>query len=188
MSEGGAAAVERSQACALAVGDVVLVPRQGVGTVVGRGVRRLAGVQREYLTIEVEGDGMRLLIPTNSPASKRLRPLSSRRVVGKALSVLESPPQELAQNWRNRHHEASERLASGELVAMAGLVRDLAHANHRKRLANNDRQDFTGALNILRSELRAVLGLGDRQVLAEIDRRLGVGAGALHTAAEERSG
>ncbi|HVY77365.1 MAG TPA: CarD family transcriptional regulator [Solirubrobacterales bacterium] len=156
------------------MGDTVVVPRQGIGTVVERSVRRLAGTRREYLAIEVARGGMRLMIPTESPGAGRLRAISSRRVAKEALSTLESPPQELAENWRNRHNEASETLGSGELVAVAGLVRDLAHANQRKHLTGSDLQAYTSALELLRSELRAVLRISDRRVAAEVDRRLGL--------------
>lgn len=165
-------ALPRSQASGFAVGDAVVVPRHGLGTVVERGPRRLAGERREYLTIEVARGGMRLLIPTESTNGKRLRPLSSRRLAQEALSALASPPRELEENWRNRKNEVSARLASGKLVGLAALVRDLAHANRQKRLVGSDHHVYASALELLRSELQAVLEIDEGQAAREIDRQL----------------
>lgn len=159
-----------------AVGDAVVSPHHGVGTVVEQGVRALGGARREYFTIEIERRAVKLFVPSDRTAQARLRPLASRADARRALDVLSAPPQGLPANWRERQKETMRRLGSGELLLVAELVRDFAHAAQAKRPATTDRELYDKSRGLLEDELRAVLGMSASRTAAAIDRRLPAGA------------
>lgn len=159
-----------------AVGDAVVSPHHGVGTVVEQRVRALGGARSEYLTIEVERREVKLFVPADRTAQARLRPLASRADARRALEVLSAPPQALAGNWRQRQKEATCRFSSGELLLVAELVRDFAHAAEARGLATTDRELYEKARGLLEDELRAALEMSASSTAAAVDRRLPAGA------------
>jgi CarD family transcriptional regulator len=155
-----------------AVGQTVVSPHHGVGTVVERSVRELAGIRREYLTIEVERHSIRLLIPTDATAGAGLRPPASAAELSRALQTLAEEPQPISQSWQDRRKDALRKLGSGDVRLLAELVRDLAHVGATRPLAVNDRDAYTQARELLEDELSAGLDMHRRQAAAELDREL----------------
>ena len=113
------------------VGDAVVCPHHGVGTVVERSIRELAGTRREYLTIEVDRGALTLMIPNDEAARGRLRPLGSPTELRRGLDTLGGVPQRPSDNWQKRRTEALRKLASGDVLEVAELVRDLGHSAPR---------------------------------------------------------
>lgn len=133
-------------------------PRHGPGTVTARGVRTVAESRSEYLTISMARRGITLMVPVSSVGSAGLRPLSSRSTAQQALQVLQEGPRVLPRQWHERQKAAAETLGSGDLVGLAGLVRDFSHAAHTKRPAASDREVCATARELLEIELTAILG------------------------------
>jgi CarD family transcriptional regulator len=151
------------------VGDAVVSPRHGPGTITARGPRASDEARREYLTVELCRRGMTLMIPLEGVAGSGLRPLSSPAQARRALDVLATEPRGLPPNWRYRRKEVSEQLRSGRLLDLAGLLRDLTHAAKVKSPGRVDREHCEKARELLESELALVLGAG---ASTEIDARL----------------
>jgi CarD family transcriptional regulator len=160
------------------VGDAVVSPHHGVGTVVGRSVRELAGGRREYLTIELKRGSMTLMIPAEEASRLRLRPVASSAELRRGLDTLSAAPEPLSGNWQNRHREALTKLSSGDVVLLAQVVRDLAHLRVAKPLGLADRQLYTKARELLECELGVVLRVDESWAADQIDRRLPGAAGS----------
>jgi CarD family transcriptional regulator len=154
------------------VGDAVVCPHHGVGTVVGRSTRELAGTRREYLTIEVDRGALTLMIPSDEAARGRLRPLGSPTDLRRGLDTLGGVPQRPSDNWQKRRKEALRKLASGDVLEVAELVRDLGHYGATRRLATSDRQLYTQARELLEAELTRALGMSKSRAGDEIAGRL----------------
>jgi CarD family transcriptional regulator, regulator of rRNA transcription len=166
-----AAADGRAGGPAFAVGDVVVCPHHGLGTVVERSVRELVGARREYLTIELECASLTLLIPTAETDGARLRPAATPPELRRALDGLTGPATRLSDNWQHRRKEALRKLGSADVVAIAEVVRDLADFGASKPLALRDYELYTKARELLESELKHVLRMSEARAAAEIDRR-----------------
>jgi RNA polymerase-interacting CarD/CdnL/TRCF family regulator len=158
-----------------AVGEAVVCPHHGVGTVVDQGMRTLGTTRSEYLTIEVERHQIKLLVPAEGRARARLRPLASRAHALRALEALSAPPQAVAENWRQRQKDAQSALASGKLLLVAELVRDLAHAAQARSLATTDHGIYEKARGLLEDELRAALEMSASTTATAVDRQLPAG-------------
>lgn len=150
------------------VGEAVVSPRHGIGTVVERTMRPHNGTEREYLAINVGRRGLRLLVPVDGEPSAYLRPLSSQKEVSEALAALAGDPQALSGNWRTRQKEAVQRFGIGNLLSTAELVRDFAHVARGRRLASSDRELYKSARELLEDELQAVLDIGSQTAMKKI--------------------
>ena len=111
----------------LSVGDVVVYPPHGVGTVTERSLQKIVGERREYLTVVIVGDRLTLKVPAELAPHVGLRPIASPTKLHKALDALADPPEPLAENWRTRRKQALSKLASGDVMLLAEVVRDLSH-------------------------------------------------------------
>jgi CarD family transcriptional regulator len=155
-----------------AVGEAVVSARHGIGTVIERSLRRHEGVDREYVTIEIERRDMRLLVPIGGTSGAGLRRLSSRAEADRALAALAADPCPLPEDWRARQTEAVQRLAVGNLPSTAEVVRDFAHCARGRRLTVSDRELYGSARELLEAELAAVFGIGPREVATRVGDRL----------------
>lgn len=111
-------------------------------------------------------------MPIESVSAARLRPLASRAEVRRALDALSAPPRPLAERWRERQKNGALTLGSGELLAVAGLLRDLAHAAQAKSPSTTDRELYDTARDLLDGEVQAVVGASASKAQSEIDSRL----------------
>lgn len=121
------------------IGDHVLCPHQGIGTVGDRSVRTLLGRRAEYLTIRIAQTQTDITLPTTGEAYEALRPLPSAAEIMDALSVAAQDPVELGGTWNNRVKLYRSKLFSGELNQLAEVVRDLGHRSGRKALPASER-------------------------------------------------
>lgn len=165
----------------LAVGDVVVYPSHGVGRVVAREQRMVLDDVREVVVLDLV-DGLSVTLPV-AHARKVLRPLLSEadlRLVQKTLSA-NHPPSEEA--WLKRRKQAQEKMAGGDPLGLAEVVRDGALRERRLRAKGNgsllsagERAIYTKARRLLSGEIGLASGLEPVEADAWIDRQLGTPA------------
>jgi CarD family transcriptional regulator len=159
-----------------ALGTPVVSPHHGVGRIVERGVRRLFGVEREYLTVEIPRGGVRLMIPLDQVGhGAGLRRVASPSTLRAALEILATSPAALSGTWQTRQQDISRRLAGGDTALLAEVVRDYAHAASAKPLATNDRALYGQVRGLVEAELEVGLDLSPGEAAAEIDSRVPAG-------------
>jgi RNA polymerase-interacting CarD/CdnL/TRCF family regulator len=170
----GRAAGRPDEVSDLAVGDPVVSPRHGVGTVVERSVRQLGGTEREFVEVEIERRGLRLLVPVDADGSGciPLRPIASPVAAGEAMAALAGEPRSMSADWRVRQREGAQRLAGGDLLSAAELVRDLAHCGRIRRPAVTDRELYDSTRERVEEELQAVFEIGPREARRRVAQRL----------------
>ena len=70
------------------VGDKVVYPHHGAGTVVKKEVRDVLGEKREYMTIQIQHNDMVVNVPTENAERVGLRRVISEDMVIKVVKVL----------------------------------------------------------------------------------------------------
>lgn len=141
------------------VGNNVLCPHQGIGTVVDRSVRTALGRRAEYLTIRVEQSHTDITLPTTGSAYEALRPLPSAEEVRDALDVIAGDAVQLGGTWSSRVKLGRSKLFSGELNELAEVVRDLASQARRKPLSTSERDLHHAAIDRFTSKVMYALDL-----------------------------
>jgi CarD family transcriptional regulator len=165
----------------LAVGDVVVYPSHGGGSVVAREQRLVLGVVREVVVLDLV-DGLTVTLPVEQ-AQKVLRPLLTKQdlqLVQKTLRESHSPAQE---TWLKRRKDAEVRMAGGDPLGLAQIVRDGALRQRSLRAKGNgsllsagERAIYTRARRLLSGEIGLANGLEPVEADAWIDQQLGVAA------------
>ena len=106
-----------------------MYPAHGVGQIVSIEEQEIAGLKLELFVISFEKEKMTLRVPTNKAVTVGMRSLSSPEIVDKALATLKGKARVKRAMWSRRAQEYEQKINSGDLLAIAEVVRDL----HRKR-------------------------------------------------------
>ena len=146
--------------------DFVVYPAHGVGRIVAVEEQEVAGFRLELFVIYFEKDKMTLRVPTGKATEAGLRALASPEVVSHAMRTLKGKAKVKKAMWSRRAQEYEQKINSGDLIAIAEVVRDLHRADHQREQSYSERQLYEAALERLTREVAAVSG-GDEKVAAK---------------------
>lgn len=136
--------------------EYVVYPAHGVGQIVSIEEQEIAGLTLELFVISFEKDKMTLRVPTAKATEVGMRSLSSPDVVKKALETLKGKARVKRAMWSRRAQEYEQKINSGDLIAIAEVVRDLHRADDQREQSYSERQLYEAALERLTRELAAV--------------------------------
>ena len=135
------------------VGDKVVYPHHGAGTVVKREIREILGQKREYLTIQIAHNDMVVNVPTENAEKVGLRRVIDEQMVAKVVKALTGSGTQMPKNWNRRFKHNRDKMKTGDIMELAEVVRNLSLRDHEKGLSTGEKQMFVKAKKILASEL-----------------------------------
>jgi CarD family transcriptional regulator len=156
------------------VGDKVVYPHHGAGTITTIEQREVLGQQRDYLSIQILHNGMTVMVPVGNADRAGLRRVVSAEVADEVLAVLGDDPTTMPERWSHRWKHNDAKLKTGDIFEVAEVVRNLAERDARKDLPTGEKQMFTKAKKILASELMYARGLSAEETMAFLDDALGI--------------
>jgi CarD family transcriptional regulator len=137
-------------------GDHVVYPTHGVGKIMRVEEQEVAGLTLELFVITFEKDKMTLRVPTAKAKAVGMRKLSSPDIVNNALNTLKGRARVKRTMWSRRAQEYEAKINSGDLVAIAEVVRDLHRAGGQPEQSYSERQLYEAALARMAREVAAV--------------------------------
>ena len=157
-----------------AIGDKVLYPNRGAGTIIGLEHEELVNGFEHYYVIEVESQRLTLRVPMRMMETLGVRRVMHPDDLPHVLDVLSSPAQSLPDDFKERQEQIRDRLRSGRPVDVAYAVRDLSWREQQTYLTKADSKLLAQGREILADEVALVLD--KENVVAEqiLDKALGV--------------
>ena len=160
------------------VGDKVVYPHHGAGTVVKKEQREVLGEKREYLTIKILHNDMTVNVPSENAEKVGLRKVIDEEMVDVVLKALTSGGTQMPKNWNRRFKHNRDKMKTGDILELAEVVRNLSLRDHEKGLSTGEKQMYVKAKKILASELMYAKAMDEDQASAWLDEVLSdVGAG-----------
>ena len=135
------------------VGNKVVYPHHGAGTVVKKEQREVLGAKREYLTIKILHNDMTVNVPCENAEKVGLRRVIDEQMVEKVLKALQGSGTVMPKNWNRRFKHNRDKMKTGDIFELAEVVRNLSLRDHEKGLSTGEKQMFVKAKKILASEL-----------------------------------
>ena len=151
------------------VGDKVVYPHHGAGTVVKKETREVLGEKREYMTIKILHNDMTVNVPSDNADRVGLRKVIDEPMVAKVLKALTGSGTTMPKNWNRRFKHNRDKIKTGDIYELAEVVRNLAIREQDKGLSTGEKQMFTRAKKILASELMYALEMGEEQAEDHLD-------------------
>ena len=153
-------------------GDHVVYPAHGVGRIVAVEEQEVAGHKLELFVISFDKDKMTLRVPTHKAESVGMRSLADEGVVSRCFATLRGKAKVKKAMWSRRAQEYEQKINSGDLVAIAEVVRDLHRSDSQREQSYSERQLYEAALERLTREIAAAEGLTEDGAQARIDEVL----------------
>ena len=161
----------------LAAGDAVVYAAHGVGRVVAREQRTILGVEQEVVVLEL-ATGLRVTLPLER-ARERLRPLVSEADVRRVQQRLHEDGAASEGGWLKRLKQGQAKLASGDPLELAEMVRDGIRRNGSPggkgatpRLSESERRLYVQARQLLSREIGSARGLEQADADAWIEEQV----------------
>jgi CarD family transcriptional regulator len=169
------------------VGDKVVYPHHGAGTVVKREKREVLGEKREYLTIKILHNDMTVNVPADNAERVGLRKVIDEEAVKKVVKYLTSGGTEMPKNWNRRFKHNRDKMKTGDIYELAEVVRNLALRDGEKGLSTGEKQMYVKAKKILASELMYAKTMSEDEALEWLEETLTNGAKPKVTPAERKA-
>ena len=159
------------------VGDNVVYPHHGAGTVVSKESRIVLGQEREYLTIKILHNDMTVNVPTENAEKVGLRWVIGLDAVEVVVKALSGESTEMPKNWNRRFKHNRDKMKTGDILELAEVVRNLALRDHEKGLSTGEKQMYVKAKKILASEFMYAKDMTEDEAAAWLDEVLANPAG-----------
>jgi CarD family transcriptional regulator, regulator of rRNA transcription len=159
------------------VGDKVVYPHHGAGTVVKKEKRDVLGEKREYLTIKILHNDMTVNVPSENAEKVGLRKVIGEDMVKVVVKALTGGGTQMPKNWNRRFKHNRDKMKTGDILELAEVVRNLSLRDHEKGLSTGEKQMFVKAKKILASELMYAKDMDEEEAAEWLDGVL-VGASA----------
>jgi CarD family transcriptional regulator len=145
------------------VGEKVVYPHHGAGTVVKKEIRTVLGQKREYLTIKILHNDMTVNVPSENAEKVGLRKVSDEKMVQAVVKALTGGSTEMPKNWNRRFKHNRDKMKTGDILELAEVVRNLSLRDNEKGLSTGEKQMFVKAKKILASELMYAKGMDESE-------------------------
>jgi CarD family transcriptional regulator len=152
--------------------EFIVYPAHGVGQIVAIEEQEVAGFKLELYVISFAKDKMTLKVPTPKVVSVGMRKLAEPALVQKALDVLTGRARIKRTMWSRRAQEYEAKINSGDLIAIAEVIRDLYRSEAQPEQSYSERQLYEAALDRMAREIGAVQKLTETETLKVIDTQL----------------
>ncbi|WP_416194049.1 CarD family transcriptional regulator [Nitrobacter sp. TKz-YC01] len=153
-------------------GEFVVYPAHGVGQILAIEEQEIAGAKLELFVINFIKDKMTLRVPTAKVANVGMRKLSDPGLVKRALETLKGRARIKRTMWSRRAQEYEAKINSGDIVAIAEVVRDLYRSESQPEQSYSERQLYEAALDRLSREIAVVQHVTETEAVKEIEGQL----------------
>jgi CarD family transcriptional regulator len=152
--------------------EFVVYPAHGVGQILAIEEQEIAGAKLELFVINFMKDKMTLRVPTAKVANVGMRKLSEPGLVKRALETLKGRARVKRTMWSRRAQEYEAKINSGDIVAIAEVVRDLYRSESQPEQSYSERQLYEAALDRLSREIAVVQHVTETEAVKEIEGQL----------------
>ncbi len=154
------------------VGDRVVYPSQGAGTVEEKTEREVLGETHEYLRISFIRGDMEVLVPLKKGQEVGLRHTVGEDEVERLHGEIASSDLSLPTQWPPRYRAEQDILSGGDAYELARLIGVLAERDLEKGLAATEREVMENAKTMLASEFAVVQGTTLTQASRSIEETI----------------
>ena len=135
------------------VGETVVYPHHGAATIIEVKDRVIKGETKKYLKLNVTQGDLIIEVPAENVDLVGVRDVIGQEGLDRVFEVLRAPFTEEPTNWSRRYKANLEKLASGDVIKVSEVVRDLWRRDQDRGLSAGEKRMLAKARQILTSEL-----------------------------------
>jgi CarD family transcriptional regulator len=135
------------------IGDKVVYPNQGVGTIENISTRSFGTAFEKFYLLRFGYNSMTVLVPFSNAANIGLRRVTKDREISRILSFLANRPCDVNPDWKIRYKENCDKMQSGDLLRVAEVFKTLVQLHVDKPLSFREKKMLERARHMLTSEV-----------------------------------
>ena len=145
------------------IGDQVVYPMHGAGTIEKIETKQILGEVRDYYVLRISYGDLKVMIPVDNSQRIGVRSIVDHETVQKAMALLGAETTAMSDNWNRRNRDNMEKLKSGDLANVVEVIRNLMRADRVKKLSTGEKKMLSNARQILISEIVLVEGISQEE-------------------------
>lgn len=154
------------------VGETVVYPHHGAATIIEVKDRVIKGETKKYLKLNVTQGDLVIEVPAENVDLVGVRDVIGQEGLDRVFEVLRAPFTEEPTNWSRRYKANLEKLASGDVIKVSEVVRDLWRRDQDRGLSAGEKRMLAKARQILISELALAEKTDEEQASNVLDEVL----------------
>jgi CarD family transcriptional regulator len=155
-----------------AVGEKVVYPNQGVGTIENISTRYFEQKPERFYLLRLFCSSMTVMVPFTNAESIGLRKISKAADVSKVLAYLSGPAVENLQDWKIRFKINSDKMLSGSLLQIAEVFKQLVRLQADKPLSFREKKMLDRARTMLISEVAQARNISQDEAISLMQKSL----------------
>ena len=154
---------------AFKVGDKVVYPNHGVGVIEEVKQRAIGDIEASFYCLRILSTDSTVMVPVDNIKAVGLRKVLARRDASRVFKVLKNSEVTTYDDWKGRFQANSDKMRTGNVTAVAEVMKSLTVLNEVKPLSYRERKMLDRARFLLVSELSEAGGKSSEDVEAQID-------------------
>ena len=154
------------------VGETVVYPHHGAAVIEAIKTRVIKGEEKIYLVLKVAQGDLTIEVPSANAEIVGVRDVVGQEGLDRVFEVLRAPFTEEPTNWSRRYKANLEKLASGDVIKVSEVVRDLWRRDQDRGLSAGEKRMLAKARQILISELALAEKTDEEQASTVLDEVL----------------
>ena len=154
------------------VGETVVYPHHGAAKIIEVKKRKLGGEEKLFLKLQVNQGDLTIEVPAENCDLVGVRDVIDQEGLEQVFEVLRAPFTEEPTNWSRRYKANLEKLASGDVIKVSEVVRDLWRRDQDRGLSAGEKRMLAKARQILISELALAEKTDEEQASNVLDEVL----------------
>ena len=159
----------RRSANGFRINEFIVYPAHGVGQIIDIADQEIAGMSLELFVVNFEKEKMVLRVPLDKAKQVGMRKLADNEVMEGAMKTLRGRARIKRTMWSRRAQEYEAKINSGDLIAIAEVVRDLFRNENQPEQSYSERQLYEAALERMAREVATVNKTTDDEAILSLE-------------------
>lgn len=161
------------------IGEKVVYPNQGVGTIENISTRAFGAAFERFYLLRFGFNSMTVMVPFSNVANIGLRRVTKDREISRVLSYLSTGDCSPHPDWKVRFRDNSDKMQSGDLLQVAEVFKGLLQVQRDKPLSFREKKMLDRARHMLLAEVSTSRSVPEVSAIAILQRALGKAALAM---------
>lgn len=150
------------------IGQNIVYPMHGAGVVEAIESKVVGGKPSDYYKVRINSGNISLMVPVNNVSGVNMREIIDPARAQQVLECFDSFRTDSEIPWNKRYKSNVDRLKSGNIEDVAGVLADLISREKTHGLSTSDRKMFILARNIFCSEFSVSLNMSCEQIFDKL--------------------
>jgi CarD family transcriptional regulator len=154
------------------IGEKVVYPNQGIGTIENISSRAFGTQFEKFYLLKLLYSSMTVMVPFSNVTNIGLRKITKSNEVSRVLAFLATGNTDSPADWKYRFKENTDKMQGGSLLRVAEVLKSLLVLQEEKPLSFREKKMLDRSRHLLVTELAIAKGVGEPEAEALIEKAL----------------